>query len=162
MEGKDEVTSSYFGFGGDEEGHIRYLDREYLGQNKSQLSFPQESKFEVTVESRGLLVCNCVLSTCARPVTTGHCAPERNLLVAMASMLFSTLDRAKFLLLLTLPTLAQNGSVDPFQYVDPLIGTINGGHVFPGATLPFGMAKAVADVNGEAQGGYASDNSDSE
>lgn len=80
----------------------------------------------------------------------------------MASMLLSTLHRAKFLLLLIIPTFAQNGSVDPFQFVDPLIGTINGGHVFPGATLPFGMAKAVADVNGEAQGGYASDNSDSE
>jgi hypothetical protein len=25
-----------------------------------------------------------------------------------------------------------------FQFVDPLIGTLNGGHVFPGATLPFG------------------------
>ncbi|KAF2192013.1 glycoside hydrolase family 92 protein [Zopfia rhizophila CBS 207.26] len=47
----------------------------------------------------------------------------------------------------------------PFDYVDPLIGTINGGHVFPGATLPFGMAKAGPDVNGENQGGFASDNS---
>lgn len=36
---------------------------------------------------------------------------------------------------------------------------MNGGHVFPGATLPFGMAKASADVNGEDQGGFASDNS---
>ncbi|KAM3087820.1 hypothetical protein ACMFMG_001890 [Clarireedia jacksonii] len=51
---------------------------------------------------------------------------------------------------------------DVFQYVDPFIGTINGGHVFPGATLPFGMAKAVADINNpdEKQGGFASDNSD--
>ncbi|KAF2468007.1 alpha-1,2-mannosidase-like protein [Lindgomyces ingoldianus] len=46
-----------------------------------------------------------------------------------------------------------------FDYVDPLIGTTNGGHVFPGATLPFGMAKAGADVNGENQGGFASDGS---
>ncbi|KAJ8110418.1 hypothetical protein OPT61_g6734 [Boeremia exigua] len=45
----------------------------------------------------------------------------------------------------------------PYSYVDPLIGTINGGHVFPGATLPFGMAKAGADILGdENQGGYAS------
>lgn len=80
----------------------------------------------------------------------------------MANALLSALYRTKLLLFLIIPTLAQNGSVDIFQYVDPLIGTINGGHVFPGATLPFGMAKAVADVNGEAQGGYASDNSDSE
>jgi putative alpha-1,2-mannosidase len=48
---------------------------------------------------------------------------------------------------------------DALQYVDPLIGTVNGGHVFAGATLPFGMAKAVADVDGENQGGFASDNS---
>lgn len=80
----------------------------------------------------------------------------------MANILFSALQRTKFLLFLIVPTLAQNVSVDSLQYVDPLIGTINGGHVFPGATLPFGMAKAVADVNGEAQGGYASDDSDSE
>lgn len=31
------------------------------------------------------------------------------------------------------------------RYIDPLIGTTNGGHVFPGATLPYGMAKPVAD-----------------
>lgn len=60
-------------------------------------------------------------------------------------------------------TLAQSDETDIFQYVDPLIGTINGGHVFPGATLPFGMAKAVADTNGgDGQGGYASNNGDSE
>ncbi|KAB8298599.1 hypothetical protein EYC80_000778 [Monilinia laxa] len=35
-------------------------------------------------------------------------------------------------------------------------------HVFPGATLPFGMAKAVADINNpdEKQGGFASDDSE--
>lgn len=60
-------------------------------------------------------------------------------------------------------TRARDIADDFLQYIDPLIGTTNGGHVFPGATLPFGMAKAVADVNsGEAQGGYASDNSLSE
>ena len=31
----------------------------------------------------------------------------------------------------------------------------NGGHVFAGATLPFGMAKAVADSVEDGQGGYA-------
>jgi len=44
-----------------------------------------------------------------------------------------------------------------FQYVDPLIGTAAGGHVFPGATMPFGMAKPVADVMGENQGGFSAD-----
>lgn len=33
------------------------------------------------------------------------------------------------------------------------------GHVFAGATLPFGMAKAVADTIGENQAGFASDTS---
>ncbi|KAK8083862.1 hypothetical protein PG996_002643 [Apiospora saccharicola] len=36
---------------------------------------------------------------------------------------------------------------DPLQYVDVLIGSTNAGNVFPGATLPYGMAKAVADTN---------------
>ncbi|KAK3670476.1 hypothetical protein LTR78_009580 [Recurvomyces mirabilis] len=53
---------------------------------------------------------------------------------------------------------AKSGS-SILDFVDPLIGTVNGGHVFPGATLPFAMAKAVADVNGEDQGGFASDGS---
>ncbi|KAF2210132.1 glycoside hydrolase family 92 protein [Cercospora zeae-maydis SCOH1-5] len=44
---------------------------------------------------------------------------------------------------------------DILSFVDPLIGTTNGGHVFPGATLPFGMAKAGADVNVENQGGFS-------
>src|SRR5881392_3399284 len=29
---------------------------------------------------------------------------------------------------------------DPTAFVNPLIGTANGGNVFPGAVLPFGMA----------------------
>lgn len=59
-------------------------------------------------------------------------------------------------MLLTLPllSLAQTGS-EILQHVDPLIGTANGGHVFAGATLPFGMAKAVPDSVTDGQGGYA-------
>ncbi len=49
---------------------------------------------------------------------------------------------------------AQSGS-DVLPFIDPLIGTANGGHVFAGATLPFGMAKAVADSVNDGQGGYA-------
>ncbi|KAG8168406.1 hypothetical protein KVR01_001155 [Diaporthe batatas] len=65
---------------------------------------------------------------------------------------------AQLLLEGSTPVLGQNTSTDIFQYIDSLIGTTNGGHVFPGATLPFGMAKAVPDVNSdERQGGYASD-----
>jgi putative alpha-1,2-mannosidase len=55
-------------------------------------------------------------------------------------------------------THAQSGA-NILPFVHPLIGTVNGGHVFPGASLPFSMAKAVADVNGEDQGGFASDGS---
>lgn len=70
---------------------------------------------------------------------------------------------AQILLEGSTPVLGQNTSTDIFQYIDPLIGTVNGGHVFPGATLPFGMAKAVPDVNSdERQGGYASDDGESE
>ena len=35
---------------------------------------------------------------------------------------------------------------DILQYIDPQIGTAGGGHVFAGATVPFGMAKPVADI----------------
>lgn len=69
---------------------------------------------------------------------------------------------AQVLLCFIILAFAQNESPGTFQYVDPLIGTINGGHVFPGASLPFGMAKSVADTNSDdAQGGYASDDSES-
>ncbi|KJZ77709.1 hypothetical protein HIM_02886 [Hirsutella minnesotensis 3608] len=47
---------------------------------------------------------------------------------------------------------------DPLEFVDPLIGSTNGGNVFPGATLPYGMAKAVADTNSDSrQGGFTLD-----
>ena len=70
---------------------------------------------------------------------------------------FNMLKASTALLLTALITVHTQKT--PYDYVDPLIGTLNGGHVFPGATLPFGMAKAVADVNGEDQGGFASDDS---
>jgi putative alpha-1,2-mannosidase len=47
---------------------------------------------------------------------------------------------------------------DPLAYVDPLIGANNGGNVFPGASLPYGMAKAVADTASDSnQGGFTLD-----
>lgn len=56
-------------------------------------------------------------------------------------------------------TLGQK-SFDPLDFVDPLIGASNGGNVFPGASLPYGMAKAVADTNsGSNQGGFTLDGS---
>lgn len=56
-------------------------------------------------------------------------------------------------------TIAAAGNFDPLRYVDPLIGSNNGGNVFVGASLPYGMAKAVADVNGQNTGGFATDGS---
>lgn len=44
------------------------------------------------------------------------------------------------------------GNLNVLQYVNPLIGSENGGHVFAGANLPFGMAKAVADSTTDYQG----------
>ncbi|KAJ6620672.1 glycosyl hydrolase family 92-domain-containing protein [Mycena sp. CBHHK59/15] len=56
--------------------------------------------------------------------------------------------------------LASAATQDPAQFVNPFIGTKNGGHVFPGATLPWGSVKAVADSNsGDNQAGYVSDGS---
>lgn len=53
-----------------------------------------------------------------------------------------------------------NTTVNNLGYVDPLIGASNGGNVFPGASVPYGMAKAVADTNsGSNQGGFTLDGS---
>lgn len=57
--------------------------------------------------------------------------------------------------LMPLPLAAGQSGSNILQFVDPLIGTANGGHVFAGATLPFGMAKAVPDSVNDGQGGYA-------
>ncbi|OTB10483.1 glycoside hydrolase family 92 protein [Daldinia sp. EC12] len=49
-------------------------------------------------------------------------------------------------------------AIDPLSYVDQLIGSRNGGNIFPGATIPYGMAKAVADTtSGSNQGGFTLD-----
>jgi putative alpha-1,2-mannosidase len=59
------------------------------------------------------------------------------------------------LALLSCHSAALAQGVDILSLVNPLIGTSGGGHVFPGATLPFGMAKASADVDVENQGGFS-------
>lgn len=52
---------------------------------------------------------------------------------------------------------------DPAAYVDPLIGTANGGNTFPGAVVPFGMVGFSPEVpledtrRGAAPGGYQYD-----
>ncbi|KAH8684821.1 glycosyl hydrolase family 92-domain-containing protein [Tricladium varicosporioides] len=64
-----------------------------------------------------------------------------------------------FALTLSHSTFAQtNSTYDVLDYVDPLIGSANGGNVFAGATIPYGMAKAVADVDaGSNQGGFTTE-----
>lgn len=54
-------------------------------------------------------------------------------------------------LLLTLGTVAngrhlwyRNETFDPLVYVDPLIGSANGGNVFAGATLPYGKLRSTS------------------
>lgn len=78
----------------------------------------------------------------------------------MVSYFHSTLFLAVFLLSPSLAQRYQNtSSFDVFQYVNQFIGTFNGGNVFAGASLPYGMAKAVADVSGQNTAGFASDGS---
>ncbi|KAJ5826034.1 hypothetical protein N7474_003172 [Penicillium riverlandense] len=48
---------------------------------------------------------------------------------------------------------------EDLHYVNPLIGTDNGGNVFAGASLPYGLAKPVADVAGQNTGGFSTDGS---
>ncbi|KAF7374273.1 Glycoside hydrolase family 92 protein [Mycena sanguinolenta] len=57
-------------------------------------------------------------------------------------------------------TLVSVRAQDPAQFVNPFIGTQNGGHVFPGATLPWGSVKPGADSrSGDNQAGFVSDGS---
>ncbi|POR30910.1 Glycoside hydrolase family 92 protein [Tolypocladium paradoxum] len=68
--------------------------------------------------------------------------------------------RAHHILAFPLAALAATGGrCDPLRFVDPLIGTTKGGNVFAGATLPYGLAKAVADVDGQNTGGFGLDGS---
>lgn len=46
-----------------------------------------------------------------------------------------------------LSTKAQNTTEDLTRYVDPLIGTKEMGHVFPGACIPFGMVQLSPDTD---------------
>ncbi|KAK5166096.1 uncharacterized protein LTR77_008357 [Saxophila tyrrhenica] len=46
-----------------------------------------------------------------------------------------------------------------YDLIDPLIGSVNGGNVFAGASLPYGIAKAVPDVSGANTAGFSLDGS---
>ncbi|KAI1073541.1 glycoside hydrolase family 92 protein [Whalleya microplaca] len=60
------------------------------------------------------------------------------------------------LLLLIFPIIT---GADVLQFIDPLIGSTNGGNVFAGATRPYALAKPVADVDGQNTGGFSTDGS---
>ncbi|KAI0006755.1 glycoside hydrolase family 92 protein [Xylariaceae sp. FL0662B] len=65
---------------------------------------------------------------------------------------------ASILLLSSATVYGEEAAFDPLAYVDQLIGSRNGGNIFPGATVPYGMAKAVADTNSSSnQGGFTLD-----
>ncbi|KAI2627197.1 glycoside hydrolase family 92 protein [Xylaria nigripes] len=66
---------------------------------------------------------------------------------------------ALWFLVLVLPLTALCAHGDALRFVDPLIGSTNGGNVFAGATRPYGFAKAVADVDGQNTGGFSTDGS---
>ncbi|KAJ5082212.1 hypothetical protein N7532_011255 [Penicillium argentinense] len=51
------------------------------------------------------------------------------------------------------------GTPSDLRYVNPLIGSTAGGNVFAGASLPYGLAKPVADVDGQNTGGFSTDGS---
>lgn len=88
----------------------------------------------------------------------------------MASLsLHLVLTRAALLFLFLLPLLPSIGHCapsppsaaadSPLHLVNPLIGSNSGGNVFAGASLPYGLAKASPNVDGENTGGFASDGS---
>jgi len=52
-------------------------------------------------------------------------------------------------LLLSVSVRAQSGTPSPYEAVNPLIGTAEGGNTFPGATLPFGMMQWGPDTNAD-------------
>ncbi|PKS11531.1 hypothetical protein jhhlp_003296 [Lomentospora prolificans] len=75
---------------------------------------------------------------------------------------FTSLRASDYSWVLPLEWSASDGyRPDILQYINPLIGTINGGHVFPGPTYPYGMAKPCPDsmIRGENAAGFVSDSS---
>ncbi|KAJ5166735.1 secreted glycosidase [Penicillium canariense] len=67
--------------------------------------------------------------------------------------------RASLVALIPLLLHLTTSTQDDLHYVNPLIGSTAGGNVFAGASLPYGLAKPVADVDGQNTGGFATDGS---
>ncbi|KAL4925829.1 glycoside hydrolase family 92 protein [Aspergillus undulatus] len=78
----------------------------------------------------------------------------------MAYLLLLALLQAALVNCVSIPPSSAVDDYDVLQYVDPLIGSTNGGNVFAGATIPYGMAKATADTDSRSnQGGFTLDGS---
>ncbi|UZJ56253.1 hypothetical protein CBS101457_005573 [Exobasidium rhododendri] len=78
------------------------------------------------------------------------------LLITVRTIIFTRLPRRE------LSTSSQlSDDFEPAQYVESLIGTLNGGHVFAGSSTPYGSVKVVADSDSPVDGqpGYVSNNS---
>ncbi|KAI9924051.1 hypothetical protein ASPWEDRAFT_108183 [Aspergillus wentii DTO 134E9] len=54
---------------------------------------------------------------------------------------------------------SSTNTTDILDLINPLIGSNNGGNVFAGASLPYGLAKPVADVDGQNTAGFSTDGS---
>ena len=67
--------------------------------------------------------------------------------------------KTNFLALFTLLLHLTTATKDDLHYINPLIGSTAGGNVFAGASLPYGLAKPVADVDGQNTGGFSTDGS---
>ena len=48
--------------------------------------------------------------------------------------------------------LTAGASTSLVKYVDPMVGTANGGNIYPGAVVPFGMVQFSPDTGGNANG----------
>ncbi|KAF7300759.1 Glycoside hydrolase family 92 protein [Mycena kentingensis (nom. inval.)] len=81
--------------------------------------------------------------------------------IAVSLRLLPPMDRLRLpFALWALWVATATAQADPARFVNTLTGTANGGHVFAGATLPWGSVKAGADsASGDNQAGYVSDGS---
>ena len=61
--------------------------------------------------------------------------------------MFRTILFSSILLLVSSMSLYSQNEIDYTKYVNPLIGTSKMGHVFPGATAPFGMVQVSPQTN---------------
>ena len=77
------------------------------------------------------------------------CALAVDLTSARYPCTMSAFVRASLLGLVLLPCAvhAQPGDPDLLRDVDPMIGTQRMGHVYPGATAPFGMVQVSPDTD---------------